>query len=220
MKKPVSWQVIGISILGLSFVGLYACSKVQPNQKAKQPDSDLIPVVQNQSTDAAIVDFPSHVVEFEVCGDIPDWQRLALSEQTTALVNNPRYGDALTEEPLKGLFEKFWHESVITFTTYGLSARTEPVYLSGIWTGIEAMDACYEGERPEAINRGEMAEIWLIGHRIVDVTWNGNEYQVTVNSASTGLQFVQFKRYEENTALPIVVFEETGAELTAASGDW
>lgn len=220
MKKKFSWQTIGVSTLVLSILGLYACPDVQPTQGAKSVDSEAIPVVQSKSTDTAVVEFPSQTVAFEVCGDIPDWQRLELSEQTTALMENPRYGEALNEEPLKELFEKFWHESVITFTTYGLSARTEPVFLSGVWTGINAMDACYEGDRPEAINQNELAEMWLIGHRIIDITWTGEEYQVTVDSTSEGLQFVQFERFEEDATLPIVVLEEDGHEIAAASGDW
>jgi hypothetical protein len=221
MKKRFPWQAVGVSTLIFSILGLYACPGVQPMSGAAPTSSEAtIPVAQNPSTDTAIVEFSAQTVAFEICGDSPDWQRLELSEQTDALMANPRYGEALTEEPLKGLFEKFWNESVITFTTYGLSARTEPIYLSGVWTGIEAMEACYEGDRPEAINQGELAEIWLIGHRILDITWTGSTYQISVESSATGLQFVQFKRIEEKATLPIVVIENGGNEVTVASGDW
>lgn len=217
MWKKNSWQLLGTGAIYFGVVGLSGCPA---SVVAQAPDAEMIPVVQSNSTDTAIADFPPQAVVFEVCGDLPDWERLSLTDQTAELLNNPRYGAAIHEEPLKTLFDKFWNESVITFTTYGLSARTEPVYLSGVWTGIEQMDACYGGDRPEAINTGELAEVWLIGHRVVDIEWTGNEYELTVDSVPSGLQFVQFARLESELTLPIVVIEADGDHLTAASGDW
>jgi hypothetical protein len=82
------------------------------------------------------------------------------------------------------------------------------------------MDACYEEGRTEAINRGELAEVWLIQHRIADIQWSGYEYQVRVEAASEGLQFVQFERLEAGAELPVVVIEVNGEEVSVASGDW
>jgi hypothetical protein len=187
---------------------------------SQSADSKVIPVVQSESSAIALAEIPPQAVEFEVCSSLPDWQRPELAGQLAELNNNPRYGEALQEAPLQELFDKFWHESVITFTTYGLSARTEPIYLSGVWTAIAAMDACYEGERPEAINQGQLAEMWLFGHQITDMVWTGTEYQVTVESSAQGLQFVQFERFESAETLPLVVIEANGDKLTVASGDW
>lgn len=157
---------------------------------------------------------------YDVCGELPDWERLSLEEQTAALMDNPRYGEAIAIDPLKSLFEKFWHESLITFTTYGLSARTEPINLSGVWTGVEAMSACYEGDRPANINAGTLGEMWLIGYQIVDFSWTGEAYRVTVEPTETGLRFVQFERLDRGASLPMLVQEAGGDELTVASGDW
>ena len=179
-----------------------------------------MPVMQSEGTETAIAEQPPQSIDFVVCGAIPDWERLSLAEQTAALTEQPRYGEAITAEPLKSLFEKFWQQSVISFTTYGLSARTEPVYLSGVWTGIDAMSGCYEGDRPEAINQGELAELWLIGHQVVDITWANDAYQVTVDTTTTGLQFVQFDRLETSEILPLVVIESDGDQVAVASGDW
>jgi hypothetical protein len=220
MQITLSWRTIGSSFLGLSILGLFSCPDARLMSDSTSQEPAAIPVVQPKSTDTAIIDYPLQTVNYEVCGELSDWQRLELSDQKAALENNPRYGAAIAEAPLSDLFEKFWHESIITFTTYGLSARTEPIFLSGVWTGIEAMDGCYEGDRPAAINEGELAEIWLIGHRIENIAWNGNEYEVTVEATTTGLQFVQFERYETASSLPIIVLEQNGDELTFASGDW
>lgn len=220
MQTMISWSKIGLTLLALGTLGLSGCPQSASLGDA-QPSAEMaIPVRQTKSLDTAIADYPPTSVSYEVCGELPNWERLSLAEQTAALRENPRYGADLATAPLKGLFEKFWHESLITFTTYGLSARTEPVYLSGVWTGIEAMSACYEGDRPAAINAGELAEMWLIGYRLVDIVWTGERYEVTVEPTSTGLRFIQFERVEAQEALPVAVIHPNGEELAVASGDW
>jgi len=220
MQRMNAWSTVGRILVMLGAVGLSGCPQVPPLAATQSAPEAAIPVKQNAATDTAIADYPPAVVSYEVCGEIADWERLSLAEQTSALMENPRYGAELETEPLQELFEKFWNESLITFTTYGLSARTEPVELSGVWTGIDAMSACYEGDRPTAINAGELAEMWLIGYQVVDFVWTGDRYQITVEPTTTGLRFIQFERLEAEAALPLVVLETNGAELTVASGDW
>ncbi len=216
MHVRISWQNLGIGLSWLMIGGLWGCSDSQSS--GSRP---VVSVAQPQAANTtAINQLPTQIVTFDVCGEVTNWQRLERAEQIAALRENPRYGDALLEEPLQSLFETFWHESVITFTTYGLSARTEPIFLSGVWTGIDAMEGCYSGEQTTAINAGEMAELWLIGHRVSSIVWTGEHYRIEVISAETGLQFVQFNRVEKNEALPIFVVEDSGQEITFASGDW
>lgn len=167
-----------------------------------------------------IADIGSQPVRFEVCGNLPDWERPDLRTQEIELANNPRYNNGLDEEPLKSLFDKFWTKSIITFTSYGLSARIEPIYLSGIWTAINAMEACYEGDRPNAINVGHLAEMWLIKYQVISMDWTGDHYAVTVEPTSRGLQFIQFERFEENDFLPLLVTKEDGMEVMTIPGDW
>ncbi|MGD1941292.1 MAG: hypothetical protein ACFB0G_08255 [Leptolyngbyaceae cyanobacterium] len=220
MWKRIAWQRLSLGALSLGTLGLLGCPAGSQLSLSQSPDPTMMPVVQSEGTETAIAEQPPQPVEFAVCGEIPDWERLSLAEQTAALTQQPRYGEAITSEPLKSLFDKFWQQSVISFTTYGLSARTEPIYLSGVWTGIDAMENCYEGDRPEAINQGELAELWLIGHQVVDITWADEAYQVTVDTTTTGLQFVQFDRLETGETLPLVVIESDGGQVAVASGDW
>lgn len=220
MQTMISWSKIGLALVALGTLGLSSCPRLGLLADAQPPSDAVIPVRQTEATTTAIADYPPTSVSYDLCGELPDWERPSLAEQTAALMDNPRYGTELETDPLKELFEKFWHESLITFTTYGLSARTEPVYLSGVWTGIEAMSACYEGDRPTAINTGDLAEMWLIGYQVVDFVWTGDRYQVTVEPTTTGLRFIQFERVESSEDLPIVVLEAGGEELTVAAGDW
>lgn len=219
MQMMILWSRIRLIMLALGSLSLMGCPQSLPLADSHASPEIVLPIRQTESTDTAIADDPASPVNYDVCGELVNWERPSLAEQMAALMANPRYGSDLDTEPLRSLFEEFWHESLITFTTYGLSARTEPIYLSGVWTGIEAMAACYEGDRPAAINAGELAEMWLMGYQIVDFVWTGDRYQVTVEH-TTGLRFVQFKRAEQGTSLPIVVLQTSGEEITVASGDW
>lgn len=220
MQTVFSLSTFGVTGLLLSGLGLAGCPAWQLPTALTPPAEPALPVVQSESSQVAIATVPPAEVTYDICGAIDDWQRPSLAEQTEALLANPRYGEALTSEPLQSLFEKFWQESLITFTTYGLSARTEPIYLSGVWTGIEAMSACYEGDRPTEINAGDRAEMWLIGYQVTDFTWTGETYEMTVEPTTTGLRFLQFERVENEATLPLVVLESTGQTLTVATGDW
>ncbi|MEL7315070.1 MAG: hypothetical protein AAFN08_08975 [Cyanobacteria bacterium J06559_3] len=220
MYKIKTWHAIQLGMIS-TIVGLSGCPQGRQSALSNQtPPSPAIPVAQSAIAPAPAIDTASQTVNFEVCSDLPDWERPDLDTQTETLTSNPRYSDSLDVEPLQGLAEKFWNESIITFTTYGLSARTEPINLSGVWTAIDAMEPCYQGDRPEAINQGQLGEIWLIGHRIIAIEWSGDQYQVVVEPTQKGLQAIQFDRLETNETLPIVVVETDGTEVTVASGDW
>jgi hypothetical protein len=220
MQTVFSFSTLGVIGLLLGSWGLVGCPSLRSLAEAPTRAEEALPVVQTAPTQVAIATASPTEVAYDICGEINDWQRPSLEAQTAALMANPRYGAALETEPLQSLFEKFWNESLITFTTYGLSARTEPVYLSGVWTGIEAMSACYEGDRPTEINAGNRAEMWLIGYQVVDLIWTGETYQMTVKPTTAGLRFLQFERLEGEETLPLVVLENTGQALTVASGDW
>ncbi len=159
-------------------------------------------------------------ISFEICSDLPHWQRPTLEEQRAELAANPRYGSSLDEEPLQSLFEQFWHESVFAFTTYGLSARMEPINLSGVWSAITEMEPCYGEEAIAAINAGQIAELWLIGYTIQTLDWSGDQYQVKMTPTSTGLQLVQFERIETNAHLPITATTPEGSAIAVMAGDW
>ncbi|MBE7381698.1 MAG: hypothetical protein F6J95_009850 [Leptolyngbya sp. SIO1E4] len=220
MKRKQTWQTLKLATVGLVMLGLSGCPEPSsPTLSHPVSATEAIPVAQAATSPAVGGDAGPQSVNFEVCGYLPDWERPDLETQTAELNNNPRYAGELDEDPLKSLSEKFWNEFIFTFTTYGLSARVEPTYLSGVWTAIDGMEACHGGDRPEAINQGQWAEMWLIGHQVLSIEWSGDHYQITVESTPRGLQFVQFERFETNGTLPIVVVEINGTEVAAISGD-
>jgi hypothetical protein len=159
-------------------------------------------------------------VSTTLCVNLPEWQRPSEQTQRKRLSEMGRYDGFLQDETLISLAKDWWTHEVFSFTTYGLSARTDPHYLSGIWTALDEIWDCYEGEQPQHINSGELAELWLIHHRLVAITWHNNQYVVTVEPDGRGLQLVQFSRQENYDALPVVVMTSAGEEIAVMSGDW
>lgn len=182
------------------------------------PPLTLAPsVAQAQSVDPHGIE---NALSVEVCLDLPDWQRPTSHAQQKHLQTMPQYGVALQSEPLLSVAKDWWSHEIFSFTTYGLSARTDPLYLSGLWTVVDQTWACYEGNQPEAINQGQMAEVWLMHHRLLGVQWQQDHYVMTVEPAASGLQLVQFPRQEQSASLPITLMTLAGDTLAVMSGDW
>jgi len=159
-------------------------------------------------------------VEYEVCADVENWQRPSEAAQAKRLGENARYGDALQTGALKAASAQFWDHSVVSFTTYGLSARMEPENLSGVWTATDAMASCYAPDNTLALNEGALAETWLLNQRISRLEWTGDRYIMTVESAPSGLQVIQFDRTDELAELPLDVIHKGGDAVAVMSGDW
>jgi hypothetical protein len=166
---------------------------------------------QGQSADA---------IAATICAHLPEWERPSAIAQTKQLEAMPYYGEVLDTDPMAELAKAWWSHEIFVFTTYGLSARTDPLYLSGVWTAMDDIWDCYNGDQPEQINQGELAEMWLLHHRLVDLEWQDNQYLVTVEPVGTGLQLVQFPRRESDQTLPLSIVSTTGQALAVMSGDW
>lgn len=156
----------------------------------------------------------------QICREPADWQRPSESEQWAQLRANPRYGDAIDQEPLKGMAEKFWQHQVVSFTTYGLSARLEPLYFSGLWPVEEAIWDCYNNTAPEAINAGQLADVWLMNYRLESLEWRDDQYVMVVAPTDRGAEVVQFARRETAAELPLKVVDAAGQVISVLSGDW
>ena len=158
-------------------------------------------------------------VNFEVCANVENWQRPSEAIQTKRLDSN-RYGESLADGSLKSAAAQFWDHQVISFTTYGLSARVEPENFSGVWTATDEMANCYKPETTAAINQGDRAETWLLNQRISSLQWTGDRYIMTVEPVSTGLQVIQFNRVDKMASLPLEVMTASGNPVAVMSGDW
>ena len=177
-------------------------------------------VASEESAPPIAASISAESIDFEICSESPNWMRLTESDQLKQLRENPRYGAAIEAEPLKSLSQDFWRHEAISFTTYGLSARIEPLYFSGLWTIVDTLSPCYEGSRAEKINAGQVAEVWLISHKADQLQWDGDRYIMNVQPTGEGIQLVQFSRQESQPSLPLTILTEDGTEVAVFSGDW
>lgn len=180
-----------------------------------QGSAQSLPALAPHSSDSSALALP-----VDLCLDLPAWQRPSPQLQEKALRALPDYGLFLEDESLSTTLKAWWNHQIFSFTTYGLSARTPPLYFSGLWTALEATWSCYEGEQPERFAQGQLAELWLIQHRLLSIEWRDQQYMVTVEPGQSGLQLVQFPRQEDAVTLPISLISVTGEKLPVLSGDW
>lgn len=157
-------------------------------------------------------------IVFEVCSTSPVWVRPASKAQMHQLQSTGRYPDAKTNQEVQNLIKQFWTRDVILFTNYGISARVDPIYLSGLWTIPNTIDSisnkCYESmQRIVDLNSGKTAEVWLLLHKVRSVRWLDNRYVMVVQPARQGVQFIQFARVEQQTTPSLQVISEDGREL-------
>ncbi|MGD1866140.1 MAG: hypothetical protein ACFB0D_16450 [Phormidesmis sp.] len=217
--------------LGLAVMGAYVmtgCPNTQANigsnnsllvNNSDAAETTVAQAAVAQETVVVSDSTESTIVDFEVCA-AADWQRPSDAEQAKQLGDDARYEAALVDGPLKRASDQFWNHDVVSFTTYGLSARMEPVNLSGVWTVADELWNCYEPEATVAINNGSLAEAWLLNQEMTSIAWEGDRYVMTVAPAPTGMQVVQFNRVDELATLPLEVVNESGNAVNVVSGDW
>lgn len=206
-------------------LGLMRTSSVAPALANYLAQAEIPSTVEPGSEDigataSAELDQSLDAIAATVCANLPEWERPSAIAQTKQLEAMPYYGEVLDTNPMAELAKIWWNHEIFVFTTYGLSARTDPLYLSGVWTAMDDLWDCYSGDQPEQINQGELAEMWLLHHRLVGLEWQDDRYLVTVEPVGTGLQLVQFPRRESGQTLPLSIVSTTGQALAVMSGDW
>lgn len=159
-------------------------------------------------------------LETTICAHLPSWRRPGQADHLQELEAMPRYGQAIYDEPLISMFNRFRNHSVIYFTTYGLSARIEPTYLSGIGSVTDSLWSCYDEDVAERMNAGQMGEIWLMNYELVSLNWTGRDYVAVVRATDHGFEIAQFERQETDAMLPIKILTPEGQEVESMSGDW
>ena len=219
-----------LSLLALvGVVGCYPLTNVdaEPSERAETASVEVLDMTAAPPRTAALktvstpaLSFAGNQATYDVCANLPGWQRPDESIHRDQLEAMPRFGEAIQNEPYRELLAQFRSYRVLSFTTYGLSARFEPIYLTGLGSTIEAMDPCYEDEQPEQINRGVLAEVWLFGYEPVQLGWHDERYILTVNPIDKGFQVIQFRRLENFSQLPLSTQTIDGSPILVHSGDW
>ena len=162
MRKGIGRRV-GQAATAMLGAYLVACGPLQSTSSWLANESGTQEAIAQEVSESA--------VKFDTCAAVEDWQRPSADEQSKHLEKDPRYAMAMDDS--KAASGQFWDGQVVSFTTYGLSARMEPVTLAGLWTVDAEMQNCYTPETTTAINAGDRAEAWLLNHRIKSLVWDG-----------------------------------------------
>ena len=150
-------------------------------------------------------------IQFQICSESQSWVRPTETEQIARLKSLPRYVS-------REVNSRFWTDNIFLFTSYGLSVRHEPIFMSGLWTIEDSVFQCYKPQGiSQKINSGEIAEIWLLQHKVIRVEWQDNRYIMVVAPVEKGVQFIQFPRVERQFPLILKVVAENGTELATLS---
>ncbi|MEL6350319.1 MAG: hypothetical protein AAFR58_00990 [Cyanobacteria bacterium J06627_28] len=220
-SNAVSNANSGALATGAATDGSVESTLVQTSAQADVNQADVTQADASQPVDSTVNIVSTSELDFEVCAAVDDWQRPTEDEQAKHLNEDARYGAALeADDALKRASTQFWDHEAVSFTTYGLSARMEPVMLSGLWTVADELWGCYEPEATVAINEGDRAETWLLNQRITNLAWDNDRYVMTVEPAATGVQVIQFDRVDELVSLPLEIVTSAGTSVPVTSGDW
>jgi hypothetical protein len=157
-------------------------------------------------------------IAFGVCSSFPTWVRPAIDSQHQQIQSTGRYPDAKTNREIQNIIKQFWTQNAISFGSYGISARVDPIYLSGLWTMPNTLDRisnkCYTSKQQIAgLNSGKTAEVWLLLHKVRSVKWLENRYVMVVQPVRQGAQFIQFARVDRQPIPSLQVITEDGKDL-------
>jgi hypothetical protein len=146
-------------------------------------------------------------VQYETCTVDPAWVRPNDLDQEARLNSIPSFrGIDFTTSP-------YWTNNIFLLRVYGASALREIVFLSGLWPIQAEISRCYESSFDlEGISSGEIPVVWLLEHRIVDLSWQNDSYVMRVEPAQSGAELIQFSRVEQLSSLPLRVETQSGQE--------
>lgn len=174
--------------------------------------------------DAVVTPSPSDAQsapEYLVCSEAANWQRPTVEQQQKQLTTDERYGELVNDKDFQELAQDLWHHHILSFTTYGLSARMEPINLSGLWSVADDIwNHCYSQGEGASINEGTLAEAWLMNYQVVDLQWQADRYVMFVEPSSQGMQVVQFARKEREPELPLTITTSQGVVIDHYDADW
>lgn len=190
---------IGLTILCAWSLSVFAESR-QTTQRLNH--SNHLPNTQAQSR---------RRIQFQICSESQSWVRPTEAEHIARLKSLPRYAGHEVNS-------RFWTDNIFLFTSYGLSARHEPIFMSGLWTIEDSAFQCYNPQGiSQKINSGELAEVLLLQHKVKKVEWQDNHYIMVVYPVEKGVQFIQFPRVERQFPLILKVVAENETELATLS---
>jgi hypothetical protein len=137
------------------------------------------------------------LVEYETC--IPDsaWIRPTVAQQAEKFRQLPQLRRLGFKQ------SRYWRNNIFLISRYGLADIGNVITQSGLWTNQEEIFNCYKSYNVKRINSKEEAVVWLLGHTVVSMNWQNNQYVMVVKPAQRGVQLVKFNRIDNLNLAPL-----------------
>ena len=134
-------------------------------------------------------------IPFEVCAESHTWKRPTQDVQAK-IWNQGRYSGS-------GPTDYYWtHNFFVLDDPLSASGFDHLHNLTGLWTGVsEGFGKCDEKARP---NPSQWIEVWVLLHRVSEVTHADNTYTLTVELVGGGFQSILIRRLNPSAVLRFV----------------
>ena len=136
-------------------------------------------------------------IPFEICAESTTWSRPS-PEVQAKVWNDERYRDFAPRA------YEWTHNFLVIGVPESLSGHFGLFQLSGLWTAEAARFNNCNSDQNHPRNGYEWIEVWVLLHRVVQITHDNNTYTITVEPTGRGFQSVLFRRLNQSVVLRFV----------------
>jgi hypothetical protein len=142
----------------------------------------------------------AQAIPFDICAESTTWVR-PLPEVQAKIWNEGRYSGS-------GPADYYWtHSFIVLDDPLSASGFDHLHNLTGLWTAVsDAFNKCDEKVGP---NPSQWVEVWILLHRVKEVTHADNTYTVTVEPTGRGFQSILIRRLNPSAVLRFVAPDGT-----------
>ena len=134
-------------------------------------------------------------VPFDICAESTTWVRPS-PEVQAKIWNDGRYKD------VAGNAYDWTHDFLVS-DPESASIPYHMENMSGLWTARTNPGECHSADKPHR-SGFEWIEVWVLLHRVVQITHDNNTYTITVEPTGRGFQSVLFRRLNPSVVLRFV----------------
>src|SRR6266581_793668 len=135
----------------------------------------------------------AQTIPFEICAQSTTWVRPS-PEVQAKIWNMGRY-QGFAHDPYE-----WTHNFLIVPNSASIAYDLRN--LSGLWTAPPP-GQCHSAENPQQ-REYEWIELWVLLHRVTQITHDANTYTITVEPTGKGFQFVYFRRLNPSAVLRFI----------------
>jgi hypothetical protein len=126
----------------------------------------------------------AETIPFDICAESTTWTRPS-SEVQAKIWNQGRYSGSGPTDYHRT------HNFIVLDDPLSASGFDHLHNLTGLWTAVSAFPKCDEKVGP---NPSQWIEVWVLLHRVKEVTYADNTYTITVEPTGRGFQSVLIRR--------------------------